>query len=60
MGEAQQGVAAAHVNDVARLYRLTLERSGRGVRYHAVAEEGVRMHDMCEVIGRRLDLRSDR
>lgn len=32
---------AAHVLDVARLYRLALEKQEPGSRYHAVAEEGV-------------------
>jgi nucleoside-diphosphate-sugar epimerase len=48
--------AAAHVSDVARLYRLALEKNEAGARYHAVAEEGVRMRDVAEVIGRGLRL----
>jgi nucleoside-diphosphate-sugar epimerase len=45
---------AAHVLDVARLYRVVLEKRGAGARYHAVAEEGVPLRDIAEVIGRRL------
>ncbi len=56
VGEGRNGVAAAHVDDVARLYRLALEKSASGARYHAVAEEGVPVRDMYEVIGRRLGL----
>ncbi len=56
VGDGRNGIAAAHVGDVAVLYRLALEKAGRGVRYHAVAEEGVPVRDMCEVIGRRLAL----
>lgn len=56
VGDGANRVAAAHVDDVAVLYRLALEKAARGVRYHAVDEEGVPVRDMCEVIGRRLDL----
>ena len=42
---------AAHVTDVARLYRLALERHEAGARYHAVAEEGIPMREIAEVIG---------
>ena len=40
--------------DVARLYRLALEKNAAGVNYHAVAEEGVPMKTMAEVIGKGL------
>ncbi len=45
---------AAHVSDVARLYRLALEKQEAGSRYHAVAEEGIPARDIAEVIGRGL------
>jgi nucleoside-diphosphate-sugar epimerase len=45
---------AAHVLDTARLYRLALERQEPGAKYHAVAEEGVPLRDIAEVIGRGL------
>ena len=41
VGEGQNRWPAAHVTDVARLYRLALEKGTAGARYHAVAEEGV-------------------
>jgi hypothetical protein len=41
VGEARNRWAAAHVSDVARLYRLALEKHEAGAKYHAVAEEGV-------------------
>ena len=54
VGGEQSRWAAAHVSDVARLYRLALERHEPGARYHAVAEEGVSMHDIAEAVGRGL------
>ena len=54
MGEGRNRWAAAHVSDVARLYRLALEKHEAGAKYHAVAEEGVPMRDIAETIGRGL------
>ncbi|MBV8587160.1 MAG: NAD-dependent dehydratase, partial [Verrucomicrobia bacterium] len=45
---------AAHVLDTAPLYRLALEKQAPGANYHAVAEEGVPLRDIAEVIGRGL------
>ena len=54
VGDGGNRWAAAHVSDVARLYRLALEKHEDGARYHAVAEEGVPMRDIAEAIGRNL------
>jgi nucleoside-diphosphate-sugar epimerase len=56
VGDGEARWAAAHVLDVARLYRLALEKHEPGVRYHAVAEEGVRLKDIAETIGRGLKI----
>ena len=56
VGEGRNRWAAAHISDVARLYRLALERNEAGAKYHGVAEEGVPMRDIAEAIGRRLKL----
>jgi nucleoside-diphosphate-sugar epimerase len=47
---------AAHVRDVARVYRLAVERGEGAQRYHAVAEEGVSTREVAEVIGRGLNV----
>lgn len=54
VGEGQNRWAAVHVTDAARLYRLALEKHESYARYHAVAEEGVPLRDIAEVIGRGL------
>jgi nucleoside-diphosphate-sugar epimerase len=56
VGDGANRWAAAHVGDVARLYRLALEKGEAGVRYHAVGEAGVPMRDVAEAVGRRLDV----
>ncbi len=54
IGDGTNRWPAAHISDVARLYRLALENAKPGARYHAVAEEGVPMLAIAEVIGRGL------
>jgi nucleoside-diphosphate-sugar epimerase len=56
VGDGANRWPAAHVSDVARLYRLALEAAQPGARYHAVAEQGVPLRDIAEVVGRRLGL----
>jgi hypothetical protein len=45
-----------HRLDAACLYRLVLEKSSAGSRYHAVAEQGVQLRDIASVIGRRMNV----
>jgi nucleoside-diphosphate-sugar epimerase len=54
IGEGLNRWPAAHVVDTARLYRLALEKGDAGARYHAVAEEGVPVREIAEVVGRGL------
>jgi nucleoside-diphosphate-sugar epimerase len=56
IGEGRNRWPAAHISDVARLYRLAIEKSERGAIYNAVAEEGVPAREIAETIGRRLKL----
>ncbi|QDW40348.1 SDR family oxidoreductase [Bradyrhizobium sp. KBS0727] len=51
VGDGKNRWPAAHVSDVARLYRLALEKREPGARYNAVAEEGITVRDIAEVIG---------
>lgn len=54
VGDGNNRWPAAHVLDTARLYRLALEKTNGAATYHAVAEEGVPLRDIAEVIGRGL------
>lgn len=54
VGEGLNRWSAVHVLDVARLVRLVVEAGEAGATYHAVAEEGVQLRAIAEVIGRRL------
>jgi nucleoside-diphosphate-sugar epimerase len=54
VGEGVNRWPAAHVSDVAGLYRLALEQHEAGARYHAVGEEGVALRDIAAAIGRGL------
>jgi nucleoside-diphosphate-sugar epimerase len=56
IGDGLNRWPAAYVLDVARLYRLAIEKAEPNAKYHAVAEEGVSMRDIAEALGRRLKL----
>ncbi len=57
VGDGGERWAAAHRLDVARLYRLALEKGAADGIYHAVGEEGVPMRQIIDVIGRALNVR---
>jgi nucleoside-diphosphate-sugar epimerase len=55
LGDGSNRWAAAPLRDVAHLYRLAVEKTGRGVTtYHAVQEEGVSLQAIAATIGEGL------
>src|SRR5579871_2910200 len=50
VGQGENRLSAVHVSDAVRLLRLALEDGEAGARYHAVAEEGIAMRDIADVI----------
>jgi nucleoside-diphosphate-sugar epimerase len=55
VGDGANRWAAAPLKDVAHLYRLVVEKTGKGITvYHAVQEEGVSMREIAETIGKGL------
>lgn len=51
VGEGLNRWPAAHVSDVARLYKLAIEQGKAGERFHAVGEEGVAARDIAAAVG---------
>jgi nucleoside-diphosphate-sugar epimerase len=56
IGDGTNRWTAVHRLDSARLFRLALEHAPAGSTLHAVADEGVPIRAIAEVIGRHLDL----
>lgn len=55
-GDGSNRWPAVHLLDAAHLYCLALDKGVAGARYHAVAEEGIPLREIAEVIGRRLNV----
>ncbi|MGH4031699.1 SDR family oxidoreductase [Actinomycetota bacterium Odt1-20B] len=54
VGDGAARWPAVHRLDAARLFRLAVEKAPAGSVLHGVAEEGVSLRDVAEVIGRHL------
>jgi len=56
IGDGTNRWPAVHRLDTGRLFHLALEQAPAGSTLHAVADEGVPIRDVAEVIGRHLNL----
>lgn len=56
IGDGANRWPAVHRLDAARLFRVAVEKAPAGSVLHGVAEEGVAIRDVAEVIGRHLDV----
>lgn len=56
IGEGLNRWNAVHRLDAAVLFRLALENAGKGLRFHAVGDEGIELKTIAEIIGKHLDL----
>jgi nucleoside-diphosphate-sugar epimerase len=56
IGDGTNRWPAVHLLDSAHLFRLGLEKAPAGSTLHAVADEGVPIRDIAEVIGRHLNV----
>jgi len=54
VGDGHNRWPAVHRLDAAHLYRLALEKGSARARYNAVAEEGIPLREIAEVVGRGL------
>lgn len=56
IGDGSNRWPAVHVMDAAHLFRLALENAPAASVLHAVADEGVPLRDIAEVVGGRLNI----
>jgi nucleoside-diphosphate-sugar epimerase len=56
IGDGLNRWPSVHRLDAAKLFRLVLEKGSAGAKYHAVADEGVKIRDIAEVIGKHLNV----
>jgi nucleoside-diphosphate-sugar epimerase len=54
VGDGTNRWPAVHRLDAAHLFRLALEKGEAGSKYHAIAEDGIQLREIAEVIGKQL------
>lgn len=58
LGDGTNRWPAVHTKDLARLYRLALEKAPAGAQLHATTDEGVPVREIAETIGRHLGVQA--
>ena len=56
IGEGQNRWNAVHRLDAVSVYRLALDKTTPGARFHAVGEEGIAFRNIAEMIGKQLGI----
>ncbi len=56
VGDGKNRWPAVHRLDTARLYRLALEKGTSGSKFHGVADEGIPVKQIAEIIGKRINV----
>ncbi|MEA5129826.1 MAG: hypothetical protein VB074_16745 [Proteiniphilum sp.] len=56
VGDGNNRWPAIHRLDAAHLFRLALEKGAKGQRYNAVADEGITIREIAEVIAEKMNL----
>ncbi|KAK3168509.1 hypothetical protein OEA41_004957 [Lepraria neglecta] len=56
IGDGLNRWPATHRLDAARVFQLALDKASAGSTFHAVAEEGVSIKDIAEIIGKQLNV----
>jgi len=56
IGDGVNRWPAVHRFDTAYLYRLALEKGTAGSRFHAIAEDSIRLREIAEIIGKILNV----
>jgi nucleoside-diphosphate-sugar epimerase len=56
VGDGANQWPAGHVLDIARLYRLALDKAPAGAQLYGATEQGITVREIAETIGRHLDI----
>lgn len=56
IGDGENRWPGVHVLDAAKLFRLVLEKGSTGTSYHGIADQGMTLRELAEIIGKHLDV----